>query len=99
MSEIASDFIYVIRQNPELFSPDDIQDLKQRTWSDNEDLLEDEILDWYETREDIASAAMKNLSSKENERKVFLDDETQAPESYKQILVKVIQQSFAETAL
>ena len=106
MSEIVSDFINVIENQPELFSDEDREDLAQKTWSDNIDELEDEIFDWYETRESIASAAMKNLSGKENDRSGELPDidrlpgnGTKAPEikpeDYKPMLLNAIHRSFS----
>ncbi|MEM8677593.1 MAG: hypothetical protein AAGF83_27595 [Cyanobacteria bacterium P01_G01_bin.67] len=103
MSEIVNDFIKVIEQQPELFSVDDKEDLRQRTWSDDTDELEDEILDWYETRDSIASAAMKNLSSKDNDKSFAGEirlpgNGTKAPEikpeDYKPMLLNAIHRSF-----
>ncbi len=99
MSEIVNDFINAIEQQPELFSIDDKEDLIQRTWSDNIDELEDEILDWYDTRESIASAAMKSLSGQESDR--LPGNGTKAPEikpeDYKPMLLNAIHRSFNPT--
>lgn len=103
MSEIINDFINVIKQQPELFSVDDKEDLRQRAWSDDTNKLEDEILDWYETRDSIASAAMKNLSGKEydcNDR--LPGNGTKAPEikpeDYKLMLLNAIHSSFSNVS-
>lgn len=99
MSEIASDFITVIVNQPELFSDEDREDLAQRTWSNDIDKLEDEIFEWYATRESISTAAMKNLSGKENDRSDRLPGSgTKAPkikpEDYKPMLLNAIHRSF-----
>lgn len=102
MSEIVSDFINVIVNQLELFSDEDREDLAQKTWSDNVDELEDEIIDWYATRESIASAAMKSLSGKESDRGDRLPGNgTKAPEikpeDYKPMLLNAIHRSFNTT--
>ena len=87
MSEIVQDFIDVIEQHPELFSPEDRYYLVNRDWSSNVDEIEDVVLEYQETRSNIASAALKTLSSKGKSREYSSED-------YRDMLINAIRRNF-----
>lgn len=109
MSKIYHSFLSVIEQQPEIFSLEDRQDLIEQsaTWSSEPKLFVNSASKWLRARPDIRTAAMKNLSSKDNDKSFFFDNRlpgngTKAPEvkpeDYKPILLNAIHRSFGAVA-
>lgn len=97
-------FITLIEEQPELFAPEDYQDLTQQvaTWSDDKDNIEDAIVDWTEARQPIRDA-LEVLSVREKERKNRLPGNGKsAPvlkeKDYKPMLLNAIHRSFSTSA-
>lgn len=88
-------FISLIEEQPELFSPEDREDLRQQKWSDNADELGDQIYEWSSARENIYEAALKKLSGRDNDR--LPGERTTAPEpkpeDYQFMLLNAIQRN------
>ncbi len=62
MSDYFESFINLIERQPELFTEEDSQDLRQKKWSSDKDEIEDEIMEWAKTRASIYQA-LKDLST------------------------------------
>ena len=91
-------FISLIEEQPELFTPEDEEDLRQQKWSDNADELGDQIYEWSSARENIYEAALKKLSGRENDR-LPGDGKTAPkpkPEDYKSMLLNAIQRNLVD---
>lgn len=105
MTKMLDSLIKVIEQQPELFSDETRQDLIEQspTWSDEPKELNNSAGKWLRANPDIRAAAMKNLSSKEQERRLFgktslstSDIQTPEikPEDYKEVLLNAIHRNF-----
>ena len=56
MSDYFESFIKLIERQPELFTEEDRQDLRQKKWSSDKDEIEDEIIEWAKPRASIYRA-------------------------------------------
>lgn len=99
-------FISVINEQPELFSPEDRQDLIEQsaTWSDDKEQLGNQIYEWAEARDNIYDAALDRLSSKDNDKSLpagvrLPGQGTKAPEikpeDYRPMLLNAIHRNLA----
>ncbi len=59
MSDYFESFIKLIDRQPELFTEEDRQDLRQQKWSKDKDEIENEIVKWAEARESIYPELIK----------------------------------------
>ena len=84
-----------IKQQPELFSVEDREDLLEQspTWSEDSDELDGDVYQWLQTRPNIYKAALKNISSKESDRK---EPSSTKPSNPKVNLLNVINRSFSD---
>ena len=94
-------FISTIAEQPELFSPEDSQDLLEQapTWSEDEVELGNQIYKWAKARKNIYGAALDRLSNKDSDKSFSGDvrlpgSGTKAPEikpqDYKPMLLNAI---------
>ena len=56
MSDYFESFIELIERQPELFTEEDRQDLRQQKWSKDKDEIENEIIIWAKPRASIYQA-------------------------------------------
>ena len=56
MSDYFESFIELIDRQPELFTEEDRQDLRQQKWSKDKDEIENEIIEWAKPRASIYQA-------------------------------------------
>lgn len=93
-------FISLIEEQPELFTPEDREDLSKKDWSDDADELGDQIYEWSSVRKNIYNAALEKLSGRDNDR--LPGDGTTAPKSqpedYKPMLLNAIQRNLGSVS-
>lgn len=96
--ELSEAFIYLMEEQPELFTPEDREDLAKKDWSDDADELGDQIYEWSSPRRNIYSAVLEKLSGRDNAR-LPGDGKTAPqpkPEDYKPMLLNAIQRNSVE---
>ena len=87
MSDYFESFIELIDRQPELFTEEDRQDLRQQKWSQDKDEIENEIMEWAKPRDSIYGTLTdlyisknrlpgegKTLPRKESEYQPLLED-------------------------
>lgn len=91
-------FISLIEEQPELFTPENREELLQKEWSDDADEFGDQTFEWLSTKENIYEAALKKLSGRDNDR-LTGDGKTAPkpkPEDYKSMLLNAIQRNLVD---
>ncbi|MCC0179851.1 hypothetical protein I4641_23210 [Waterburya agarophytonicola K14] len=109
MSRIYHSLLNIIEQQPEIFSPEDRQDLIEQssTWSDEPKQFVNSANKWLDARPNIYDAALRSLSSKDNDKSFSGEirlpgNGTKAPEikpeDYKPMLLNAIHRSFGNVS-